>query len=295
MVQIIPIASGKGGVGKSALSVNLAIALTQLNKTTVLIDLDLGAANLHTFLGIKNTHQGLGSLISKQTKHLREIILPTHIPKLHLICGDSFIPSAANIQYFLKRKILKEIKEVTADYIILDLGAGTSFNVIDFFLSSNNGILVVTPQLTSILNSFGFLRNAIFRLLFTSFPSKSQEREIIKTMLVPHHGEDKNSLFTVLEKLTTYDENASALAKQKLDQFTPRCICNMVHSSTDETYLAKLREISIKHLAQDLGDIELVPFNNKLDLSIAKRNPLILGDPNTDFSQSIKEIAQKLI
>ncbi|MCG8477653.1 MAG: P-loop NTPase, partial [Spirochaetales bacterium] len=75
MQYLIPIASGKGGVGKSILAANLGIALAQQQKTVVLVDLDLGGSNLHTILGIRNRHAGIGHFIYRQAASLEELVV----------------------------------------------------------------------------------------------------------------------------------------------------------------------------------------------------------------------------
>jgi flagellar biosynthesis protein FlhG len=110
MVQILPIASGKGGVGKSAISLNLAIALAQLGKKVILCDFDFGGANLHTMLGHKNNKPGLGHFINKLEDHIEPLIQKTAVKNLGFIAGDCLIPGTANMDYFSKKKILKEIK-----------------------------------------------------------------------------------------------------------------------------------------------------------------------------------------
>ena len=88
MINILPIASGKGGVGKSNTAVNLAIILAKKGKRVVLIDLDFGGANLHTLLGLKNNHAGLGNFIDKQTSEFSEMIQGNQVENLHFVAGD---------------------------------------------------------------------------------------------------------------------------------------------------------------------------------------------------------------
>ena len=132
MNTIIPIASGKGGVGKTIFTANLAITLAKMGKTVIVVDLDLGSSNLHTCLGIKNRHPGIGNFIFDKGTSLESLIVKTEIDRLYFIPGDSLIPGTANMQYFVKQKLIKGINNLVADYILLDLGAGSSFNIIDF-------------------------------------------------------------------------------------------------------------------------------------------------------------------
>ncbi|NLJ46312.1 MAG: MinD/ParA family protein, partial [Treponema sp.] len=176
MVTIVPIASGKGGVGKTVLAANLGVCLAGLGRTVVLVDLDLGGANLHTCLGVKNRNPGIGALAWRQEKSLSDLLVQTGVDRLWFIPGDNLLPGTANLEFFVKRKILKDLARLPADFVLLDLGAGSSYNVVDFFLASSSGLLVIQPEATSILNAYSFLKTAVYRMLFRSFPKAGEER-----------------------------------------------------------------------------------------------------------------------
>jgi len=93
-VRIIPIASGKGGVGKSLVSANLSIALAQAGKRVVLVDLDLGSSNLHLILGFNAPRNGLGTYLSGAKVKFEDIIHETDYPNLRFIPGDAEIPGS---------------------------------------------------------------------------------------------------------------------------------------------------------------------------------------------------------
>ena len=184
MAYIIPVAGGKGGVGKSIYSLNIAVTLAKQCKKVILVDLDLGGSNLHTLLGLKNNQAGLGTFIARQEEDFSNLLQATGIPGLQFIAGDCLFPGTANMDFFTKKKILTNLEKLNADYIILDLGAGSSYNVIDFFLTSYKGTLVVTPELTSILNAYSFLKSTVFRFLYRQFPAKSPERQVLQNSIL---------------------------------------------------------------------------------------------------------------
>jgi flagellar biosynthesis protein FlhG len=159
MKQIIPVASGKGGVGKTTTVANLGISIARTGKTVILIDLDLGESNLHTVMGIKNTKPGLGHFINKREESFESLIQKTEIERLYMITGDSLFTGSANLPYFQKKKIIKSIQNLTADYILLDIGSGSSYNVIDFFLISPESLIVTIPETTALLNAYSFIKN----------------------------------------------------------------------------------------------------------------------------------------
>ena len=135
--KIIPIASGKGGVGKTELCANLGVRLGQLGKKTVLIDLDMGGSNLHSALNMKNKNPGVGNYLSDKKLSFDSLIVETGYSNVSFIPGDVLVAGTPNLTYGQKNGLLKQIEKIDADYILLDLGSGASNNVVDFFLISN--------------------------------------------------------------------------------------------------------------------------------------------------------------
>src|SRR6056297_78751 len=97
-MHIVPIASGKGGVGKTLLAANLAVALGQAGKRVILADLDLGASNLHIALGSGSVKYGIGTFLNSKEIDFDDIILDTDYKNLRFIPGDAEIPGIANLK-----------------------------------------------------------------------------------------------------------------------------------------------------------------------------------------------------
>lgn len=169
MTQIWPIGGGKGGSGKSFLTSSLGRLLAEQGLKTLVIDLDLGAANLHTLLGVPYPQKGFSDFIRKKAHNLEDTIVETHCKNLFLISGahDNF--DIANLSYEQKMKTLRAIARLEQDIVLLDLGAGTSFNTLDFFLISQNGIFVATPEPTAVENFYRLIRSIYFRRIRYSF------------------------------------------------------------------------------------------------------------------------------
>jgi flagellar biosynthesis protein FlhG len=136
-LHIWPIGGGKGGSGKSFLASSLGRLLAKSGKKTLLIDLDLGAANLHTMVDVSLSGKMFFRFYHKKnTCVLEDIVLGTPFPNLFLISGAHDNLDIANLPYDKKIKTLKAISKLKYEYILLDLGAGTAFNTLDFFLAS---------------------------------------------------------------------------------------------------------------------------------------------------------------
>jgi flagellar biosynthesis protein FlhG len=167
---VIPVAAGKGGVGKTQIAANLAIALAQAGKKTIVVDLDLGGSNLHTHLGLPNRNPGLGDYLRTRKAELDELLVDTGVPGLQFIPGDARSPFMANIAYQQKRRLLRHLRALEADYLVLDLSAGASFNSLDFFALAPSGLLVTQAEFPSIMNMLSFLKQFVSRRIGRNAP-----------------------------------------------------------------------------------------------------------------------------
>ena len=164
--NIWAIGGGKGGVGKSFVAGNLGILLAQSGYKVILADLDLGGANLHTWLGVNSPPKSLSDFIGREILNISKLLIPTEIPGLSLISGAKDGVEIANLKYTQKRRFLSALRNLDADYIVIDLGAGTSYNTVDFFLLADSQLMVVIPEPTSIENAYRFIKNSFFRHIF---------------------------------------------------------------------------------------------------------------------------------
>ena len=146
---IWPIAGGKGGTGKSTMVANIGVGLSLLGYKVILVDGDLGGSDLHLFFDQISPPRSLSTFLTKEVSSLQDVLLPTPNENLHLVCGGSELVGMANLSYMAKSKLLRHIKSLDADYILIDLGAGSAYNTLDLFTLSNNGIIVCTPALVS--------------------------------------------------------------------------------------------------------------------------------------------------
>ena len=227
-VQIIPIASGKGGVGKSLVAANLGIALAQAGRRVVLVDLDLGGSNLHLILGLRGIPFGIGTWFNSPETDLEDIVVDTDVDNLRFIPGDSEIPGMANLKPQQKRNLVKGLMSLAnTDVLILDLGAGTSTNTIDFFLMSGQGVIITTPTLTATLNAYFFLKNAVFRILDTSFPKGSWAETQYHKLISGGSALQKLYIPKFLEKVKEKDPTSWAAYQKASAHFQPRLIFNM--------------------------------------------------------------------
>lgn len=127
------IGGGKGGSGKSFLTTNIGISLSKLGAQVILVDADLGGANLHTLLGVSPPFPSLADFIQKKVQNLQDLLISPGIPKLKLLSGTQDLLNSADVKSLQRRKLLRAIRALGGDYILVDLGGGNAASVLDLF------------------------------------------------------------------------------------------------------------------------------------------------------------------
>jgi len=154
--RIITVASGKGGVGKTNVSINMAIAYARIGKKVIVMDADLGLANVNVMLNMIPKFN-LYHVIRKQ-KTMREIILDTDYG-IQIVAGASGFSKIANLGDEERQNFIEELNTLSsADIVIIDTSAGVSSNVLDFVAAADDAVIVTTPEPTAITDAYGIIK-----------------------------------------------------------------------------------------------------------------------------------------
>lgn len=292
---IIPIAGGKGGVGKTELCAGLGIRLGQLGKKTVLVDLDLGGSNLHSALAIKNKNPGIGNFFSDRSLNFEQLIAPTQYENLSFIPGDVLVANTPNITYGQKQSLIRNLEKVEADYLLVDLGSGASNNVVDFFLISNSGIVVSSPHVGSILNAYSFMKNTVFRFLMRAFAGEGDVAKYLRKQIRERRPGQPVMVSKVLEGVKEIDTEMGKKARRYVNLIQPSLVLNMVRSSDDLNIAESLRELVSKNLDVYLQSLGAITWEERLAQEIKTVQPLVVSDPGSLVAQQIDRLAQKIV
>jgi len=296
-MRIIPIASGKGGVGKSLVSANLAIAFAQAGQRVVLADLDLGASNLHLVLGHQAPQMGIGTFLNNKKAEFHEIIFDTDVRGLRFIPGDNEIPGTANLTIIQRKALVKQLlalKDET-DMLILDLGAGTHQSILDFFLLSNQGIIVSAPAVTAVLNAYVFLKNAVFRVMFNSFSKGSPAQVFLEKARKDGAGHQKLYIPKMLPQIKKIDKVSYEKFIGRMEHMYPRLIMNMIDDPKNADVAMKIRRSCEEYLDLKLEHLGIIYRDVIQDTALSSRLPIVLYKPQSILSQAIYRIADKIL
>ncbi|MCL1836683.1 MAG: P-loop NTPase [Treponema sp.] len=296
-MRIIPVASGKGGVGKSLVSANLGVAFAQAGQRVVVADLDLGASNLHLVLGHHAPQLGIGTFLSNTKSNFADVIVDTDVRGLRFIPGDTEIPGTANLKTIQLKSLVKELVALQddTDILLLDLGAGTHQSILDFFLLSPQGLIVSAPAVTAVLNAYVFLKNTVFRLMFNSFTKSSKARKYVEKLQSDSSGPQKMYIPKILPEIQNIDKNSYNTFVSRLERLHPRLIMNMVDEPKDADVAMKIRRSCEEYLDLKIEHLGVIYRDVIQDKALASRLPIVLYKPQAMLSQAIYRIADKIL
>jgi len=301
--DIIAVGGAKGGIGKSIFAVNLAVLLTSMGKKTVLVDLDLGGANVHLYLGELTMKGSINDFLHGTVSSFQDIAVRSRYGPF-FIGGDSSQLGAANITFAQKLKLLKAVKSMDADYVILDLGGDTTYNIIDFFLAADHGIVVTTCDPASYLEAYNFLKVALYRKINRIFGAESVFREkkdadlqeLIYEFTTSSNGSRENTIRELFALIKEKQPRHLSLMKDVISSYRPRLVVNRVTGSCNvNEVVARVREVSKKMLSVNVDYIGSLPYQKEIEASVRDLVPVIAKYPQGTFTKQTRLIVNKLL
>ncbi|MDR1144223.1 MAG: P-loop NTPase [Spirochaetaceae bacterium] len=295
-MRVIPIASGKGGVGKSLVAANIAVALAQAGQRVVLADLDLGASNLHLVLGFRSPAGGIGTFLNNTKVDFTQVIFPTDVRGLRFIPGDQEMPGMANLKSFQRNALVRRLLALASDtdILILDLGAGTHQSILDFFLLSGQGIVVSSPAVTATLNAYVFLKNTVFRLMYTVFKKGTEACSYLEKVRKDSSGKHLY-IPQMLSEIVKIDPESHKKFREAVLHFHPRLIMNMIEDPKDAEVAMKIRRSCEEYLDIKVEHLGVMYRDGIQDTALSSRLPVVLYKPQSVISQAIYRIADKIL
>jgi flagellar biosynthesis protein FlhG len=296
--RIISIGGAKGGIGKSTFATNLGIYLSSLGKRTVLVDLDLGGANLHLYLGERFLKYTINDYLNKNVPSISDIMISTKYGP-DLVGGGSSQLGSANINFSRKLKLLRAIKQIEADYIIVDLGADTSYNIIDFFLAADHGIVLTTCDPPSYLDAYNLIKVSLFRKLNRIFGTESELRKyknsdllwLIKEATVPGNGNKGKVMGDLIERVKKELPEGMPLIEHVLEKFRPGLVVNMISENDNVSeVVTRLQDVSQKMLTVAVDYLGSIDYQADIKRSAQDLIPVISRDPKGNLSKCIRDI-----
>jgi len=222
----------------------------------------------------------------------------------HLIGGDSSQLGVANIRFSLKLKLMRALKKLDADYIIVDLGGDTSYNILDFFLAADIGLVLTTCDPASYLDAYRFIKVALYRKLSRLFGPESvfssrkngDLSSLIHDAILSPNGSTVKNIMELIERVKNEQPFNLPFITEVLVSFSPFLVINKVTTSKDAIQIAHhIKTVSKKMLSIDVVHLGNLSYQSKIEQSARTLIPDVAINPNGKFAKELGKILKHLL
>lgn len=294
--QVIAVGGGKGGVGKSTIAANLGVVIAKAGKRVVVVDADIGAANLHTILGIRYPGKTLRDFLAKREDDLEKVLLDTACPGLRLLSSASDVLGIAGPNYSERQRLFRAITHLNADVIIFDIAAGTHQRATDFFSLAPDGIIAVEPVPTSLENAFSFLKNLLMRALLRKFFHDQETTAFIESSSDPRTTSRVLQFGDLLAKLQERNPHEITEFRQQFlgGSFAVHVLVNSVKSPGEKSIADKFCLIVRQYLMLRIEPLGFLPYEPAMNGAIVESVPFVMKFPASEYARNIGDMGKKL-
>ncbi len=287
--RVIAISGGKGGVGKTVLTVNLGIYLSTLGRTTLVVDADRAGASLHSLLG-------LPPVLPTQANWQKELpplsVEATSIQGLYFMNGQVADGNAGLPRARSRGELFAALQHADCDYLVLDLGAGIDPELLDAYLSADIALYVTVPEPSAVEGTYRFVRALHLRRLLRRAESEEQRAELsaladeLGGLPVPRE----------LCEALQVDEHVLWAGMQRALVHEPiHFVVNQTRVRADLELGESMRSAAWQRLGVSLDYIGYVDYDDSVWACVRERQPLLVKSPGTKASKNIEKLARRLI
>lgn len=293
--RAISVGGGKGGVGKSSFASNLAVALTRHGKKVLLIDTDIEASNLHTFVGINYPRVTLDDFLNGSVSSIQQIVLDTPFKHLQLISSAGSALSLSGLKYAQRLRFIKSVFQLETDIIIFDIAAGTNMRAIDYFSLAPVMVIMIEPVPTSLENAFVFLKNLVYRHLLRIFYTDKEASRLILARLSDRRAATDQSFDDLLSVLSkSSPEKTGQYRSFLLSLNNIFLVLNRVSTSEQNAIIDRFARVIKRYLHITCRCGGSLPVEPRMDEHIIARTPLLVNLPESSYGIAMEKILANL-
>jgi flagellar biosynthesis protein FlhG len=291
--EIWAVGGGKGGTGKTFVVCQLATCLAAGGNEVILIDTDFGGANVHTFFGIKSRNKSIAKFFEEK-EDLENLIIESQVKNLSIVPGNTGTLSSASFNYIQKIKLFRHIKNLNADYILLDLGGGTNPDTMDAFLLADKMIAVVIPEITAIENLYQFIKSAYFRKLKSIFGLYGL-KETAKEFWGNRSKYGIKTIVDLLDRLKKESNDIDMILSKELSEFSLNIILNKVRNVQELQEGFSIKSVCIKYIGVEARYVGFIEYDYQFwrNLSLIQTAPRFIVSHSTQ--SEVEKIAGHII
>jgi len=291
--KIIAVGGGKGGVGKSFIVANLATLLSQSDTMVTMVDTNIGASNLHTFLGVSFPKKTLRDFIYDKYANLHSILLNNPHSNAQLISGASEVLGLTTPTYNQKQRLFRGLKALNCDTLLLDLPTGSSHEILDTFMLSTVGLIIMEPMSTTMESNYLFLKSVVLRIFIRIFKKNKEILNFIEEAFNPKSNHKTLSVDEIIAKIAEKDQKNTEILINELENLDLGFILNNCRTDSDEEVVEPYKKLVKKYLSINLDYWGKISHGDEVIQSIEKRIPLVLHSPDCTATKDLRRIAEK--
>ncbi len=297
---LVAVGGGKGGVGKSFVASSLAIALARRDSAAriVAVDLDLGGSNLNLFLGEPTPRAELTDFLDGRVESLEDVAQATRIPNLRYVAGSFDMVTAVDPLRTRKLDLVRGLVGLDADFVVLDLPAGSTPATLDFYFLGDVKLVVTNPEATAFHNAYGFLKNYALRRLLTEFRDR---KDVLGSILEYYRGpqaspEDADRTVTgLVDVLRERYPETWAEVLGILDDDAPLLVLNRARSRAERHYLTRFQEVVKRFLGLGCPPLGTIPEERRVSRAVRAGRPFVLAHPRHGIARQFDGWAERLV
>ena len=287
--QVITVGGGRGGVGKSLLTVNLGVYLAQFGRQVLIADADLAGSSMHIQLGLDRPPLADRELVESFGAEP----VATSVPGLRILPSPFDATASSPFRPGRKARWLTRLRTLPADYVILHLGSGTSPATLDLFLASDVGLCVTVPDPAAVESTYRFLKSLFLRAL-----RRGLMKERFKLRLVERALHDLGPLpapLDVVKAVSRQDSTLADFAMSELRRIKARLVVNQTRLRTDLELGSNMQVMAERYLGVFLEYVGHVEQDDQAWLTARRRKPLLVDSPTAKSARNLERISRRVV
>lgn len=287
--RVIAVGGGRGGVGKTLLTVNLGVYFAQLGREVVVCDADPYGSNLHAVLGLEAPPLVPADALDEGGAQP----VATTVPGLKILpmAYDPF--TATPLRRSRRSHWMGEISKLDVDYVLLNLGASTAAATLDVFLQADVSVCMTTPEPLAVETTYGFIRALYARML-----RRALMKERYKLRLVERTIAALPPLATppeIVAAIKKYDDGVAAVAAQEMARIAPRLVVSQTRLRSDLELGPAMAAVSERYLGITLDYLGHIEQDDAVWLTVRRRRPLLIDSPTSKSARNLERVARRIL
>jgi flagellar biosynthesis protein FlhG len=291
--RLVAFAGGKGGVGKTVSTANLALHLAE-HHNVLTVDMDLGCGNLNASLGVRVVPHSINDFLASKMPELGPLKTATACASLQLICCSYNPVVHTALTPEQKVRLLQHLRADQSDYVLMDLGAGVTDDILDLFAAVDIPILVTGPESLALHNAYVFVKSIVYRAIAKSLDQNGIPRGRRDEVVRELYDNGDTEIARTIESIAQRDRAMADFIRSVLSGIRLHLILNKVQDPAEERYVRRLQDLTRKYVSVELAYLGYIPFDDNVKKSLNSVVPFALEYKSSPANIAFARVAKAL-